>query len=444
MEKETILVNIQSLTAEQLFGEIKKGNISLEEIRNTGELESTKRRKIEHLIAREESHEDEVWEKTRYGNELSLSDYITNFPSGKYIKDAKEKIQFLEKERQKALASKYEILDNIKSNPNNFSPDQIKSFIQKGIIDENDLLDCGIPQNIIDTIFDMKYPRLMLGETPTSIPDGFTEVYFWGIPGSGKTCALAALLSTAGKAGFLETAIGPGYDYMTRLKNIFLDEVAVLPGPTPFEKTQYLPFALKKPNEKYARSVSLIELSGELFQCFYSVNSGIELPSDSHRQTLNSLNTFLKGKNRKIHFFFIDYETRNKTNSVGLTQSDYLSASSAFFNKSENNFFSNTTDAIYIVLTKSDLMPCSEAERVQKAKEYLNSDNFSSFVNNLKNNCKKFSINGGILTVEPFTLGKIYFQQLCEFNDAPSQNLMSILFDRVKQDKKSLLDIFNK
>jgi|DEB19_MinimDraft_2_1074335.scaffolds.fasta_scaffold04440_2 hypothetical protein len=444
MEKETILLNVESLTAEQLFEEIKSGNISLEEIKNTGELETTKRKKIENLIAQEDSREDEVWERARYGNELALSDYITNFPSGKYVQDAKEKIQYLEQERNKAKASKYEILDKINRNSNQFDPDQIKSYIQNGIIDKKDLLECRIPQNVIDTVFNMKYPKLMLGETPTAIPDGFTEVYFWGIPGSGKTCALAALLSTAEREGFLETVIGPGFDYMTRLKNIFLNDVAVLPGPTPFEKTQYLPFALKKPNEKYSRSVSLIELSGELFQCFYSVNSRIELPSDAHKQTLNSLNNFLKGKNRKIHFFFIDYESKNKMNSDGLTQANYLSAASAFFNKSENNFFSNTTDAIYIVLTKSDLMPCSEAERVQKAKEYLNSDNFSSFVNNLKNNCRKFSINGGILTVEPFTLGKIYFQQLCEFNDAPSQNLMSILFDRVKQDKKSLLDIFNK
>ncbi len=444
MEKETILVNVESLTAEQLFEEIKSGNVSLEEIKNTGELETTKRRKIESLFAQEDSREDEVWERARYGNELALSDYITNFPSGKYVQDAKEKIQYLEQERNKAKASRYEILDKINRNSNQFDPDQIKSYIQNGIIDKKDLLECRIPQNVIDTVFNMKYPKLMLGETPTAIPDGFTEVYFWGIPGSGKTCALAALLSTAGKAGFLETAIGPGYDYMTRLKNIFLNDVAVLPGPTPFEKTQYLPFALKKPNEKYSRSVSLIELSGEIFKCFYFENARIELRVDKYRQTLNSLNSFLNGRNRKIHFFFIDYETKNKVDVDGYTQSDYLSAAATYFNKPESDIFSKSTDAIYIVLTKSDLIPCSEAERMQKAKEYLNGENFSSFINILKTKCKKYSINGGILTVEPFTLGKIYFNQLCEFNDAPSQNLMSILFDRVKQDKKSLLDIFNK
>lgn len=32
---------------------------------------------------------------------------------------------------------------------------------------------------------------------PDSIPDEFTEVYFWGIPASGKTCALGGILSAA-------------------------------------------------------------------------------------------------------------------------------------------------------------------------------------------------------------------------------------------------------
>lgn len=444
MEKSTILANVSSLTADQLFIEVRNGNVTLEELRATGELDAGKRVQIKSLLSQLATDDDDAWERARYGNEMSLSDYITNYPSGKYVQDAKDKIRYLEDARRQAQTERIKILENIRVNPNSYSPDQIVSYIQNGTISESELQSCGIPSSIISKIFNIRYPKLRLGETPDSIPDGFTEVYFWGIPGSGKTCALAALLSTAYKDGYLETALGPGFDYMTRLSNIFTEDIAILPGPTPLEKTQYLPFTLKKPDERYPRSISLIELSGEIFKCFLLENSGIELPSDRHRDTLNSLNNFLVGDNRKIHFFFIDYETKNSIDEEGYSQANYLSSAATYFNKPDNNVFNRTTDAIYIVLTKSDLIDCNENERIERAKAYLNDDNYKAFINTIKDKCKKNSINAGILTVEPFSLGKVYFQQVCEFDAAPSRRLLSILFDRIRQDKKSLLDIFNK
>lgn len=443
MDKSIILANVSSMTWEQLFEEIKKGNVTLDELKNTGNLDAGKRTQIRSSLQQLESIDDDAWERARYGNEMNLSDYITNFPSGKYLQDAKDKIKYLEDARRQAHVDKVQILEKIKVNPNAYSPDQIVNYLQNGTIKNEDLLQCGIPQHIIDKLFNITYPRLKLGETPDSIPDGFTEVYFWGIPGSGKTCALAALLSTAQRDGYLETALGPGFDYMTRLSNIFTQNVAVLPGPTPLEKTQYLPFTLKKPEEKFSRSISLIELSGEIFKCFLLENSGIELPSDRHKDTLSSLNNFLIGNNRKIHFFFIDYETKNNTDEEGYTQSNYLTSAATYFNKPNNNIFNRTTDAIYIVLTKSDLLDCEDNERVERAKNYLNDDNYKAFINTIKDKCKKNSINAGILTVEPFSLGKVFFQQVCEFDNSPSRRLLDILFDRIRQDKKSLLDIFN-
>ena len=38
---------------------------------------------------------------------------------------------------------------------------------------------------------------------------------------------------------------------------------------------------------------------------------------------------------------------------------------------------------------------------------YLNENNYKSFINTLKDICKKEGINGGKLTVEPFSLGKV-------------------------------------
>lgn len=442
MDKQKIIANVSSLTADQLFYEIKQGNITFPELKETGNLDPTKRKKIEDLQTQLSSQDDAAWERARYGNEASIRDYIANHPAGKHLEEAKAKIKELEEQRHRAQAAKQGILENLRRNPNSCTPGMIQGYLQSGTITEDDLRYCGIPHSIINKLNNIVPPRLQLGETPNSIPDGYTEVYFWGIPGSGKTCALAATLSTAEKLGYLEIAIGPGYDYMTRLKNIFITENAILPPPSPVETTQYLPFVLNKGNDK-PRSVSLIELSGEIFQCFFRKNANLPLQSQQHENTFNSLIRFLNGRNRKIHFFFIDFEKENDPDSDGYTQGDYLSAASTFFKN--NDIFGKSTDAIYVVITKSDLMTNAKTyqERVEYSKQHLQTKNFSAFVNALKDRCRQHSINAGKLTVEPFSLGKVYFQQICDFDNSSATKIIDVLIERIPPSKKSILDVFN-
>jgi hypothetical protein len=255
----------------------------------------------------------------------------------------------------------------------------------------------------------------------------------------------------AEKKGYLSIATGPGYLYANQLKNIFTDDGAAndfLPAPSPVETTQYLPFSLKSPKENGSRSVSLIELSGEIFKCFFYKNANNPFPTEKHEITFNSLHEFLKSNNRKIHFFFIDYDRANRPDKFGLKQSDYLNAASTYFQN--NSVFGNNTDAIYVVLTKSDLLldengsSVDTEKRVQYAKNYLNENNYVAFINTLKNNCKKHSINGGRLTVEPFSLGKVYFKEICDFDGTSAANIVDILMERIAGSKKSILDYFNK
>jgi hypothetical protein len=46
--------------------------------------------------------------------------------------------------------------------------------------------------------------------------------------------------------------------------------------------------------------------------------------------------------------------------------------------------------------------------------------------------------------VPPFSLGKVYFTELCEFDDTTSKNIIDILMRRIPQSKTSILEIFNK
>lgn len=450
MEKNKILANVAILTAEQLFDEIKKGTVTLDELWKTTNLVPEKRNKIRNMQIELDSLDNDDWERARYGNEVSLYDYITKHPAGKYVVEAKQKIDFFEGQRSKAAADKEIILRNIHRNPNSYGSAEIIAFL-KSHFTTGDLLNCGIPNSAIENLHNITIPKLELGPTPDSIPEGFTEVYFWGSTGSGKTCALGAVLQAAHQRGYLNIAQGTGYLYAHQLMNIFSDDGLAndyLPGPTPLENTQYLPFTLKRPNERSSRSVSLIELSGEIFKCFFDINAGRPLQSQAHIDTFDKLNSFLKNGNRKIHFFFVDYNRDNRPDGYGLTQSNYLSAASNYFNS--HKIFGKSTDAIFIVLTKSDLLKdeegnsISEAERVEYAIKYLNENRYASFINSLKAICQKEGINSGRLTVEPFSLGKVYFQEICDFDGSSAAKIVQLLMDRIPQSRRSILDILNK
>jgi hypothetical protein len=444
MDRDYILNQIEDFTAAQLFDFISQEIVTLDELKATGNLDATKRKAIQKLQDQREREDDDEWERARYGNEAALSDYITNYPAGNHVQDAKDQITVLERQRLDEQARKEDVLNKVRNNPCSFSPKMMRQYLDDGTISRGDLEQCRIPNEIIDRLYNIVTSQLKLGTTPDSIPDGYTEVYFWGLPGSGKTCVLSAVLSTAESKGYLEIAQGPGYDYAVLLKNIFTNRISFLPGGTPVDATQYLPFTLKKPTEKYPRSISLIELSGEIFRCFLLKNAGKSFPEEKHRNTFNSLIGFLNGNNRKIHFFFVDYEKDNKPDEYGYTQADYLNAAATFFNDKRNNLFSKTTDAIYIVITKSDLMDCEKSERVSQISQYLQNHNFSAFVNSLRNKCRENSINAKRILGTPFSLGEVYFQHMCIFDNETSCNIIDILMRRIPPKKQSILDVFNK
>ena len=516
MEKSKILANVVNLTIDQLFNEIRTGNVTLQELIDSTFLSPDKRRKLQDLLAKVEEQEETAWQMAQQGGESGLKNYIVNNPTGKYIMQAKEMLENMVWDRAqygtesdlneyiennpggkyvmqakkmlddkawslaefgteddlRAYVSKFPegihvaaakakikeivvkrdrirryilvMLEDLAQNPNSHDASEICDYIEQGFLNEEELIETGIPEDIVRGITKNVRPSLNLGETPDGIPQGYTEVYFWGIPGSGKTCALAAILGTADKLGYLDISAGPGYDYMTKLKNLFVRRNAVLPAPTPSDNTQYLPLVLKKPEEKYGRSVSLLELSGEIFRCFYVYIANQQWPSEMHKDTFEKVEKFLASSNRKIHFFFIDYGSKNEPDAEGLTQTDFLKAASTYFKNKK--VFNKTTDAIYVVLTKSDLMSCgnSRAERIEEGRAYLQNDGYNSFINTLKNSCEVNRINAGKLTLEPFSLGNVYFRQICNFDPASARQIIEILMDRIQPTKTSVFDALNR
>jgi hypothetical protein len=338
------------------------------------------------------------------------------------------------------MIKKNEILKQLVNNTNNFSPNIITNLLQDGILTIQDLLNIGIPEEILTVLPDFKTPDFNLDRIPNMIPDGLTEIYFWGIPGSGKTCALSAILHYGSKKGLLEIMPGGVYKYMVQLKNIFRGPIGYLPSSTNTEISQFLPFNLRDDRARN-HPIAFIELSGEILHCFFNtyINSPI---SSILENSFNSINNYLKGPNRKLHFFIIDIsKDPTEFDANGISQYDYLNATGRYLEK--KGIFNKTTDAIYIIATKSDLLLYDDFQRGDKVVEFLK-NHYAGFVNLLKEICRKYRINDDKLNVLPFSIGQVYFNSICKFNSKSSENIIRILQnDTAIYRKNSILDFFN-
>lgn len=444
MDRVFILNNVGNLLVEQLGESIIQGIVTMVELQETGDLSYTKRQAIDNYIRGVRQNEAEndkaAWEKASQQNtKESYRQYLTEYPNGQYVEEATELI----KELEKIDADKNRILGLLRDNPSSVPSDDIRKYLQQKPTFRNDLVGIGIPDEVINILIENpSAPAYNVGKTPESIPNGYTEVYFWGVKGSGKTTALASVLKTADKFGYLELAPSPGYNYMIELKNMFNNDIPILPEGNAVDDTQYLPFTLKKGKEKFYRSVSLVELSGEVFECFLFKNSDREMPSPQHKKTFETLLQFLDSDNPKMHFFFVDYSRENRKDKKGNTQSDYLNAAATFFNKSGSRIF-RKSDAIYVVVTKSDLIPGNTGDKGKLIKKYLE-ENFSSLVTSLWSKCNNNpKINNGNLLGIPFSLGKVYFDNICDFDNRSANNLIDILYRRIQPSENSLLTVFN-
>src|SRR5690554_7303222 len=194
MDKEEILNNVLNLTSEELSGFISNGIVTLSELMSTDRLDSVKRNKIKQLQQENKRAEQDAWSKAEFGTEDDLLDYVRNFPNGEHKDEAKNLIRRKRKEKEEKEKEKEEILSRIKKEPNFYSHRKINDLIKDKIISKTDLINNKIPEGVVNLLNESSID-FELGDSPASIPKGYTEVYFWGVPGSGKTTALSAILS---------------------------------------------------------------------------------------------------------------------------------------------------------------------------------------------------------------------------------------------------------
>lgn len=431
-----------------------------------------------------------VWESVDKNNIDSLRDFCKKYPDDVHSKEAKQKINQLTrdefigydidslKERIKTIETSKQINKNkliyeivvgylnshkishedfltlIGIDHNIFGAETLNNFIDDGLLTFVELKGLGIDERFIRSLARNKHPQNF--ELPNKklekINKLSTEIYFWGIPSSGKSCALGAILSVANNGHVAKTMIKDndclGYGYMNRLSSLFsVGDVSVVPGKTPTTATYEMGFDLEDEEGK-VHPLTCMDLAGELMRCMYRSDAGENLSNDE-LETLDILTKALidpktKTQNKKIHFFVMEYGAEDREYD-GLRQDVYLNGALQYIKRT--GIFKDDTVAIYIIITKVDKAHARHGQLGTILKTYI-SDNYGGFYNGLVKICKDYEINNGVVEIIPFSLGQVCFQDYCLFDETPAANIVRKLLDRTKGFKNDRihrgLNIFKK
>lgn len=413
---------------------------------------------------------EKVWNDIDKNDEKQLQDFVNQHSSSPYIQEAKRMLHDLRREKYlgvdiKALEKQIKAIgtDVSINNPERAIYDKIVSYLNSGKITVNDLLSAikddnnfisGTVANLLwengyitdfsSTDIDSDFIAHMMSNVKTRefskaehidhiTKSPCTEVYFWGIPSSGKSCALGAILSAA-KNGRTAKSMQQdpdcqGYGYMTRLSNLFRsnNSVGTLPPGTPISSTYEMGLVLEDEDGK-EHPITCIDLAGELIRCMYKQDAGEPLTIEQE-QVLKTLTDILvdnRTKNGKIHFFVIEYGAEDREYE-GLPQQDYLAAAVAYIQRT--GIFKNDTVGLYLLVTKVDKAKVVGKELQEKLKNYI-AENYQGFYNGLKKICKDNEINDGKVDIQPFTLGTVCFQSYCKFKEDTAAAVVRTLMNR--------------
>lgn len=326
--------------------------------------------------------------------------------------------------------SKDEFLKKIAEDHNLLNAGVVKRLINKGTISVADLLGINIDRLFIQKMFNGESAQsFSTPEKLEKINKQSTEVYFWGIPSSGKSCALGAILSVAA-SGRVARSMDPdtesqGYGYMMKLINLFQNgEVGTLMEGTSVDSFYEMGFDLVD-NDSKIHPITCIDMAGELMRCMFKANAGDPM-SETDEIMLDTMTKVLidnRSTNRKMHIFVIEYGAENRLYE-GLPQRVYLEGAVSYIKNT--GIFRKDTDAIYIMITKADKAKNATRETFTN---YIN-DKYLGFYNGLEQICKDNEINKGKVEKLAFSLGDVCFQNYCRFNSRPAENVVNLILQR--------------
>ena len=391
---------------------------------------------------------NEIYKESLIPHDINTLRYeVNDIMTNKNVLDKNTKIfETIRYYLSKGFSTIPEILYVMGEDNNFLSAHVVNMLIAANYFTYMDLVNAGIDPKFIDQL--VKGSETSHFTTPMPIDHVekvSTEIYFWGIPSSGKTCALGGILSMANSGRLVRHMSQDngcqGYGYMTRLASVFRENgtVGTLPPGTGIYDIWEMGFDLED-HDGRVHPITCIDLAGELVRCMYKHDAGEPLTEDE-LMTLETVTRLLvsnRSQNRKMHFFVLEYGGEERLYE-GLDQSTYLAAALEYIRRTR--IFDRETDAIFLLFTKVDKAKLRGPALVEHLKEYTDRY-YSNFYNGLVGICQENEINGGRVERIPFTLGNVCFQNYCVFDGVTAEGVVKKILDRSKGFKKGKMQKF--
>lgn len=354
---------------------------------------------------------------------LAYSQFLEAHPYSEYREEAEQHIQSM----------KGDLLSDMKRYPFKYHREEMYGYISTNTLTMRELVDesCVLTDRGYSHI--KQFPHLQDEqrqlpvsrlENPQS-QDGNTDVYFFGVSGSGKTCVLAGLMSLTGQLGFKFDPKGPGGggNYAIELRNYARH--SMLPPATDQAYIQVIDAQIND-EEGYLSNISFIEMAGEKTAQFAAMDNPTGL--EDLGQGAAGL---LSNDNRKLIFFVID-PTNQKNIQMGedtqqfVMQSDVLDCVSSLLAK--NPSLMRKVCGIHIILTKSDTLGDYVDQNV--IQNMLNEQGYAAVLASIKELCQKYDINKQTnfqVGLYPFCVGRFMPGDVYTFDETDSLKILRVI-----------------
>ena len=426
-----------------------------------------------------------IWGITVQDNEQDLNDYLNIFPSGLHsgeasqLRNAITEWNYVRNTNDIFAANSF--LQNNPSSPfrnqcqmiflrlkdqemaemkrlrNAYDVKRLMDLLDANIVSRQELIMSGIvTDNVLKTIQNMNINQELpdisqaIASSTAECKPGYTDVYFFGIPSTGKTCVLMGL--TRSDSLHLNLAAGGG-EYTAALQMYTDAGVAVPPTPGDFVTTLEASIS-RQGNESVDHKVNLVEMSGEEF-AFHIANN------PDHIFTFENMGTgtteLLNNDNRKVFFLIIDptanivrfmRESQKYDASTGQNYVDYqqcivnqrtlIQKIVNIFQDPGNAEIMKKVDTIHIIMTKADTLG-GYGERDIAARNIFDNQYGNNILGPLVDLCKEYNINAHTNfrpKLYTFSLGTFYVGSLYEYDPTDSNRLVKAIRNSTHGTKK--------
>jgi hypothetical protein len=304
------------------------------------------------------------------------------------------------------------------------SADEIKANINSGNFSFDDLLDAGVNQRLVNSLKHYcNSNRITMFRNINQLPpmeEGRTDVYFVGVPGSGKSTMLSGLLNMANRNGILmpDTYNNDGSIYQTQLISDL--NRGVLPNATASGSYNYVALSLKD-EDGAKHPFNIVEVPGENYVNMF--NNG----------DVGEFLSYISNSNKKILIFVVDSLAHDTGYSDSNSQLDQNLVYVNILNMFNSNGILAQTDAIYLVANKFDAIKETRYANNNSSDDSLALDFLQDEFKNLIENCKDArdeSKNKFKIKVLPFSIGNVSYTSIIDnFNKEYSQVVIDNLIE---------------